>query len=160
MAAQSEWTIDYEGDAFERFYLDLPPYEQAVLTAAIEHVLQRMGMDICKTEWGKPLGEGLYEFRVRRSLQAILSLAGVEVPEDAAGADREVLLRVFCTFHGAKIVLLFSGYDKQSDSSSKRQQREIAEARKMLRAWKQVEAARAAKEKKKTAPKRSKKKRK
>lgn len=129
------WTIDYEGAAFERFFTTLPGYEQTVLVAAIEHVLARHGIDICSGEWGKPLGDGLYEFRVRRSLQAILSEAGIDAPE-VPGADRGVLLRVFCTFHGDKIVLLYRGYDKKRDPSEKRQQREIAKARKLHDAWK------------------------
>lgn len=160
MTDQTEWTIEYEGEAFERFFLDLPQYEQAVLTAAIEHVLKRSGKDICKSEWGKALGDGLYEFRVRRSLQAILSLSGEHAPEGTVGAGRAVLLRVFCTFHGTKIVLFFSGYDKQSDPSDKRQQREIARARKMLTAWKQAQKRAPSKEKTKKPRKKPRKKRK
>lgn len=131
-----EWRIEYEGAAFERFFSRLGGYEQAVLTAAINHVLKVHGIDICQDEWGKPLGGGLFEFRVRRSLQAILSEAGVEAPPDAAGADRMVLIRVFCTFHGDRIVLLYHGYDKKKDPSARRQQREIARARKLHSAWK------------------------
>lgn len=43
-----EWTIEYEGAAFERFFTKLGGYEQAVLVAAIEHVLKVHGMDICQ----------------------------------------------------------------------------------------------------------------
>ncbi len=128
------WSVEYEGDRFERFLRSLPPYEQAVLVAAIEHVLQVYGIDICSGEWGKPLGGGLYEFRVRRSLQSVLSSAGLE-PTEGAGADRSVLLRVFCTFHGDKIVLLYHGYDKRTDPSEKRQQKEIAKARRIHDRW-------------------------
>lgn len=130
------WTIEYEGSAFERFFLSIPEYEQAVLTAAIESVLEVFGTDICSGEWGKPLGGGLYEFRVRKSLRAILTDAGVVPPANIAGNDRQVLLRAFCTFHGSKIVLLYSGYDKKKDPSEKRQQREIKKARKMHDQWK------------------------
>lgn len=128
------WSIEYEGDAFERFLESLPGYEQAVLVAAIEHVLQVHGIEVCSGEWGKPLGDGLYEFRIRKSLGSILSTAGVEPPQ-ATGSDRTVLLRVFCTFYGEKIVLLLSGYNKKTDPSDKRQQREIARARKLLARW-------------------------
>ncbi len=128
------WSIEYEGDAFERFLFSLPTYEQAVLVAAIEHVLRAYGIDICSGEWGKPLGEGLYEFRIRKSLRTILVSAGLDTPE-GAGADRNVLLRVFCTFHGDKIVLLYHGYNKKTDPSEKRQQREIAKARKIHERW-------------------------
>lgn len=129
------WSVECEGDAFERFLTSLPAYEQAVLVASIEHVLQIHGIDICSGEWGKPLGEGLYEFRIRKSLRTILVSAGLEAPA-VGGADRSVLLRVFCTFHGNRIVLLHHGYDKKADPSLKRQQREIAKARKIHERWK------------------------
>jgi hypothetical protein len=57
------------------------------------------------------------------------------LPPDLAGADRQVLLRVHCTFYGNRIVLLFSGYDKGKDSSARRQQQEIRAARKALARW-------------------------
>jgi putative component of toxin-antitoxin plasmid stabilization module len=93
------------------------------------------GIDICAGEWGKPLGQGLFEFRVRRSLDAILTTAGLD-PSSLSGADRSVLIRVFCTFHGDMIVVLYHGYDKKRDPSPKRQQKEIAKARKLHEAWK------------------------
>lgn len=130
------WSIEYEGADFERFFSRLGDYERVVLTAAINQVLRVHGIDICRGEWGKPLGNGLYEFRVRRSLQAIFSEAGVEAPQNLRGADRMVLIRVFCTFHGDRIVLLYHGYDKKKDPSEKRQEREIARARKLHAAWK------------------------
>jgi hypothetical protein len=49
----------------------LGPYHQAVLDACITHVLAPMGMAVASTEWGKALGQGLYELRIRRSLHAI-----------------------------------------------------------------------------------------
>lgn len=103
--------------------------------AAVEHVLQVYGIDICSGEWGKPLGEGLYEFRIRKSLRTILVSAGLDAPGEEGG-DRSVLLRVFCTFHGDKIVLLYHGYNKKTDASVKRQQREIVKARKIHERWK------------------------
>ena len=51
---------------------------------------------------------------------------GVEAPRE------KVLLRVFVHFYGDKIVLLLCGYDKGRDPKEKRQQREIAQARKLL----------------------------
>jgi hypothetical protein len=44
---------------------------------------------------------------------------------------------VFVHFYGAKVVLLFGGYDKGRDSNERRQQREIAAARKLLTQFKQ-----------------------
>ena len=133
-----DWSAETSGDgAFEKFFGKLPEYEQAVLAAAVTYVLERYGMDICNGEWGKPLGHGLYEFRVRRSLSSILHTAGVEVPVDIAAPDVSVLLRVFCAFHGAKIILLLGGYDKKRDPSKRRQLREINRARTRLKSWRQ-----------------------
>ena len=58
--------------------------------------------------------------------------AGHVPPEDT----ETILLRVFVAFHGNRVVLLLDGYDKAADPSPKRQQREIAAARKLLTAWK------------------------
>jgi putative component of toxin-antitoxin plasmid stabilization module len=135
MTERAGWTITYEGDKFERFLLSLSEYEQAVLVAAIEYVLRVYGVNICEGEWGRPLGDGLYEFRVKKSLGALLDTAGVDVLR-RPGDDQKVLLRVFCAFHGNKIVLLYHGYDKKRDPSKKRQQREINKARKLHKAWK------------------------
>jgi len=38
---------------------DLTDLELAALLSGLEHVLSRRGIDVCKTEWGKQLGEGL-----------------------------------------------------------------------------------------------------
>lgn len=129
------WSVEYEGDAFERFLLSLPAYEQAVLVAAIESVLAVEGIDVCASEWGKPLGGGLYEFRIRKSLRTLPSATN-RIPAEYRDIERTVLLRVFCTFHGGRVVLLYHGYNKRADPSRKRQQREIAKARKIHDRWK------------------------
>jgi hypothetical protein len=47
--------------------------------------------------------------------------------------DREeILLRVYCHAYGDKIVLLLAGYDKLSSPSKKRENAEIALARRRL----------------------------
>jgi hypothetical protein len=68
------WSIEYEGESFARFYRSLPEYEQAVLTAALYHVLRVDGIDICAGEWGKPLGQGLYELSNDQNLWMVLGL--------------------------------------------------------------------------------------
>ena len=130
----TQWTAEYEGAAFERFIESLPPYERKVLILAITRVLLVMGMSICTGEWGKPLGGGLYEFRIGKSLDAIHSLAGL-IPPRISGSDRKVLLRIFCAFYGNRIVVIHHGYDKKRDSSPKRQQREISRARHLHAEW-------------------------
>lgn len=121
---------------------ELDSYEQAVLFAAIDNVLLVQGMDSCKGEFGKNLGKNLFEFRVRQSLNAIANFGKSEDEwARVSGGDRTVLLRVFVTFHGSRVVLLLHGLNKGKDDSAKRQNKEIARARKILRKW-QIEETR------------------
>lgn len=140
------WTVEVWEDEnghspFMSSYAKLDQYEQAVLDAVIEHVLSVHGIDICGWEWGKALGGGLYEVRVRRTLDEVLTwgdVADSENEDQAHGAGsepRKVLLRLFVTFHGDHVVLLFNGYSKGRDPSEHRQAKEIKAAQKHLRAW-------------------------
>jgi hypothetical protein len=128
------WNPEYEPE-FEKWFVRLDGYKQAVLDAAVQKILKVYGTDICDMEWGKPLGSGLYEFRVRQSLHAIHTWGDAATPAPQ-GTDRSVLLRVFVTFHGRRVVLLLSGYDKGKDPSDRRQQRELKRARRILTGWK------------------------
>jgi hypothetical protein len=128
------WTIEYADLDFERFYLSLAPYEQAVVDAALTTVLAVHGIAAFDGGWGKALGAGLYEFRIQRSLDAIMSMAGTTSPL-VGDTGRRLSIRIFCTFHGNKIIVLFQGYDKGRDPSTRRQQQEIARARRALQQW-------------------------
>ena len=80
---------------------DLPKRLAAV--AAIEQVLASQGTDVCETEWGKNLGKGLYEFRVRHDARTIRQMFG---DSDATGDDKrttsaKILLRIFFTTDGS-----------------------------------------------------------
>lgn len=137
----STWTTEFYEEAsgacpIEAWMDDLDPVRYAALTAAITHVLEPNGIDLARTEWLKPLKEGLWEFRVRHTAREIISMYGDANEALPADVSDKVLLRIFVTFHGAKVILLLSGYDKGDDPSARKQQREIAKARKMLRAWK------------------------
>lgn len=69
----STWQIEiYNEGNFARFFKRLDEAERAVVDAAIQHVLVPLGIDICASEWGKSLGQGLYELRIRRNLETIL----------------------------------------------------------------------------------------
>jgi hypothetical protein len=134
--AKDRWSTDVYDSTFQRWFAkELDQYEQVVLDAAIENILEVYGIDICEGEWGKALGHGLYEFRVRQSLHAIRTHGMATPPAAKPGEDRTVLLRVFVTFHGAKVVLLLHGLNKGKDSSPRRQNAEIARARKLLKQW-------------------------
>lgn len=135
----AHWTLELYKDAdgrcpYQRFIDGLDDATFAALDAAVEYVLTRHGMDLCSTEWMKPLGEGLYEFRIRHGAAEINARFASE--ESATMPARiPILLRVFCHIYGRKVVLLLSGYDKGDDPSPKRQQKEIAKARTHLTAW-------------------------
>jgi hypothetical protein len=126
------WTSETWEPSFPKWYNSLDEYEQAVLDAAIDNVLEVHGPEICKGEFGKPLGDGLYEFRVRQSLRAIRQYGNLKTPEGEAN-DKTVALRVFCHFYGDKVVLLLSGLDKAKNE--KAQNKEIQRAKKLLRAF-------------------------
>lgn len=125
---------------------DLTDIELAALLAGLQHVLSHRGIDVCRTEWGKQLGEVRGSVRVPNRHTAAEIERMFASTSDAAQAKKErVVLRVFCHAHGATIVLLLNGHDKGGDPSGKRQQREIALARKRLDQFK----ARQARERKK-----------
>jgi hypothetical protein len=104
------------------------------LSEALRLGLAERGPDVCRTEWGKALGEGLYELRVRHTAKEIAAMFGGAPP--GAKAGERVLLRVFFHAYGERVVLLLGDYDKGKDTSERRQKREIATARKRLEDFK------------------------
>jgi len=137
----ADWTPEpFEADdgsvPYARFIDDLSDFKFVALDAAVTRVLAVRGLDLVRTEWLKALGEGLHEFRVRHTEAEIARMFGGEGAA-TAGQPEKVLLRVFVHFQGAKIVLLLGGYDKGDDPKPRRQQREIAEARKLLAEFKE-----------------------
>jgi hypothetical protein len=91
-------------------------------------ILQSHGIGVCQSSWGKQVGGGIFEFRLRMDgSQAIDNDA-----ETKAGAGEKILLRVFCHAYGNKVVLLLAGYDKGEDPSKRRQQGELELAKKRL----------------------------
>lgn len=131
------WTVEFYEDDDGRapareFLLSLSSVKRAAAIAAVEAVLAPMGLDVCKSEYGRALGNGLYEFRLRHDERTILSKAG----GDSEGASTgDVLLRLFFAAYGQRTVLLLGGYDKGRDSSPRRQAKEIERARRMLRSF-------------------------
>jgi putative component of toxin-antitoxin plasmid stabilization module len=109
------------------------------LDAAIRLVLSERGLDLARTEWLKPLGGGLHEFRVRHDENEIQQMFGGR--EARIRPKAPILLRVFVHFHGSKVVLLLGGYDKGRDPGPKRQEREIKKARKLLEHWRGQEGS-------------------
>ena len=111
------------------------PGKHLAAIAAIERVLKVHGTDVCETEWGRNLGKGLYEFRIRHPASSIRSMfprPTDEATNKPTGREStKILLRIFFTTYGSEVLLLCSGYDKGRDPSPKRQHAEIARARTM-----------------------------
>ena len=123
-----EFYRDNEGrDVVGDWLRSLSPTKKAVIGWAMYEVLEHRGSAVCDSEFGKQLGEGIFEFRVRSDSSSVC--ARKKLPPE------RVLLRVFCHAHGDKLVLLLGGFDKAEDPSHRSQSREIAEARQRLTAW-------------------------
>lgn len=102
--------------------------KKQVLGTAMREVLEPLGVRVCGTEFGRHLGGGVFEFRVRQKPGDVRK-GGAKLPPE------KILLRVFCHAHGDRIVLLLGGYDKGQDPSRSRQTREIEEAVRRLALW-------------------------
>lgn len=132
---------------------DLGEVEFEALATAIEEILEKDGIALGGTPWLKALGEGLHEFRVRHdaaTIKALYADSGASKPLKPA----KVLLRLFVHFHGQKVILLLHGYDKGSDDSRRRQNKEIEEARKRLRAWRLAQTSQTKKQSRKKSGRR------
>jgi hypothetical protein len=98
---------------------ELAPTKRRALGFAMYRILAQEGVNVCSTEWGRSLGEGLYEFRLRDEIER-------------QGATARMLLQVFFHPYGDKRILLLGGYDKGEHPSTQYQQKRIAEARTRL----------------------------
>jgi len=132
-----EWRIEFYADEHGRepvreWMEDLSTQKRMALEAAISVVLAERGLDVVDTEYGKALGQGLNEFRLRWTAAEVRSKAG-RVSDDASAKSEKILLRVFFCTAGRKIILLLHGYDKAQHNGTRRQQQEIQHARRLLR---------------------------
>ena len=109
---------------------ELSPFQRRSLGVAMSEILERQGIQVCGGEYGKQLGQGLFEFRLRHGADEIAAMFTSKRPD--ARDKEEILLRVYCHAYGDKIVLLVAGYDKLADPSKKRENAEIALARRRL----------------------------
>lgn len=110
----------------------LDPVKRRTMGVALFEVLQHFGIDVCETEFGKQLGRGLFEFRVRQTAGEILARTGHHKQSRREPAKVDILLRAYCHAYGDKMILLVAAYDKGKDSSRKREDSEIKLARRRL----------------------------
>lgn len=141
------WEIEFfETDDGRRPVLDwikndLSPTKRRALGSAMRRVLQTHGPAVARSGWGRPVGKGIFEFRLRMNGKEVINLEAEihGIAEEEARSrfglnpSEDVLLRVFCTTRAGTIVLLLHAYDKGEDPRKRRQQTEIAEARRRLR---------------------------
>jgi phage-related protein len=149
------WTIEfYEDEHGNKPVLRwikeaLTPTKRRALGTAMRQILQQHGTDICSTEWGSHVAPKIMEFRLRmRGSQVINTEAEIHEIDPEAAKERfgldsseDILLRVFFTARGEKLVLLLHGYDKGESPGHKHQQKQIDEAAKRLNALEEREKA-------------------
>jgi putative component of toxin-antitoxin plasmid stabilization module len=115
------------------FLRSLDAQKRNIAVAALEEILAHEGKEVCRSDFGKPLGDGLFEFRIDLDEAAIRRRSGGGVQGTAQTKGHEgVLLRIFFHPYGEKIILLIAGYDKGADPKKRRQDREIKVAGRYL----------------------------
>ena len=115
---QGHWHIELHEDFdYERFLRSLDGRLAAALGEGIKQSLASQGAALAGTHKVKPLGDRLFEYRLR--------VASTVTPGGG-------LIRVLFTYRKGRIILLLGAYDKLSDPSKKRQQAEISIARKRI----------------------------
>jgi hypothetical protein len=137
------WQIEFYETPEERVPVEewlesLSPTKRRAAAAGLEMILAVDGLAVCASPWGKHLGQGLFEFRLRHSEQEVRNIRGAR-PISVSGQttpSEKVVLRFFCHACGHRVIVLLGAYDKGRDPSPKRQRQEIERARKRLREFK------------------------
>src|SRR5258707_11864911 len=101
-----DWTVEFYRDENGRepcrqWMEKLRREQRIALETAIEVVLAERGLDVVETEYGKPLGGGLYEFRLRWTAAEVRAKAG-RVSDAAAAKAEKIMLRVFFALQAAR----------------------------------------------------------
>jgi hypothetical protein len=122
------------------FYRLSEQRQRDALLAALAGILARQGLDVCRSEWGKHLGGGLAEFRLRHDRREVLARDGTFKSDLPESSPEKILLPVFFHAHGTRLILLLSGYDKGARSNARYQQREIERARAHLKEWRDIQS--------------------
>jgi hypothetical protein len=108
---------------------DLPVLIQQVVRLLVINILITGGPALAKTTWLKPLGQGLWEFRIGGNVDSVLKRAGVE--SSSRLGSQKLLIRVFCAFE-ADGILLIGCYNKLRFGGGRAQSLAITRARKVL----------------------------
>jgi len=137
-----EFYEDEHGDEpVLRWLRELTPRKRRAMGVALYEILQYEGPHVVGTNFGKPIGGGIFEFRLDQDASQILARKGKPARTETS-EPAKILLRVFCHAHGDKVVLLLAGYDKGERPSARHQQEQIELAKERLRDWKARQTAR------------------
>jgi phage-related protein len=108
-----EWIVDIPNPIrVSNGLKGISPEMQLIILDKFRLDLNVNGMNMFALEKAKWLGVGLAEYRFRK--------------------DPELLVRLFFFFSGKRVVVVLSAYNKKSDPSRNRQQREIAKAKALM----------------------------
>ena len=120
MVQSDKWRIDlHEEFDLEAFLTTLGPPAAAYVVVYLREIVTDFSRSLAGTHAVRPLGGGLFELRLRAQL-------------DSSGL--KLLIRIFFAFRPGRRLFLLSAYDKGRDPTKQRQAKEIAKARKILRA--------------------------
>lgn len=111
----------------------LTPEVMAIVEALVDRLLLEQGMILTNGNWLKPLGDGLWEFRIGQSFKSALRAAGAS---DLSGIrSRRILIRVFFAFDKDSVVLL-GCYNKLKSGGERPQNIAINKAKDLLLTYK------------------------
>lgn len=118
---------------YSREYLrqerDLPKEVQVLVRIMVLEVLLKDGMKLASGSLVKPLGHGLWEFRIGRNIKSVLK--SIDIAISAALINKALLVRVFFSFEEEGILLL-GCYNKLKDGGGRAQNLAINKARALL----------------------------
>lgn len=140
---------DGGGQPFIRFLEGLPYAKQELLILTMTERLAALGHNLCsQPSHGRALGKRLFEVKTEATENEIVEFfaeRGIPLPEGVGG---DVMLRTFFHPYGDKRILLLHGYDKGLNPKTSFQTKQIATARKHLKAWMEAEKRRKASDRK------------
>ena len=131
------WQIIYLQDRvgncpFEIWFLKkLSKIEQLIVRAAINEYLVAILSDNLISPAIKPIGSGLFEFRISMSRSEIVRLA--KQAGISHGGQSKVLIRVFFTLGRNRTVVIIGGYNKLRHPKKGAQQLSIKHAQRQLK---------------------------
>ena len=111
--------------------------KRRALGVAMEEQLEHLGIQVCRSQFGRQLGGGLFEFRLDADVSAVLT---TDKPP-----SQPLCVRLFCHAYGSKQIVVLGGYDKGEDPSPRRQAKEIESARARLKAWRLLQKRKSSK---------------